>query len=112
QPLVSKHLAERVMRRYASTGKRQDLLTCAKLLSLAPSKEHAGKLMAGLEAAYEGRPLANLPNELAAAMTKAGANSPTLRLRQGEESAVSEALTMIADEKADAAKRQQLTGIF
>ena len=44
-----------LMRRYAATGQRKDLLTCAKLLELAPTKEHAGKLMAGLEAAYEGR---------------------------------------------------------
>src|SRR5690606_33116245 len=55
---------------------------------------------------------ANLPNELAAAMAKAGASSPTLRLRQGEPAAVDEALALIADEQADAAKRQQLVGIF
>ena len=86
--------------------------TCAKLLELAPSKEHAGKLMAGFEAAYEGRTIANLPVELAAAMAKAGATSPTLRLRQGDSAAVAEALAMIADDKADAAKRQQLVAIF
>jgi putative membrane-bound dehydrogenase-like protein len=112
QPLASKHLVERLMRRYASTGKRQDLLACARLLALAPNKDHASRLMAGLEAAYEGRPLANVPDELAAAMAKAGANSPTLRLRQGEPQAVDEALAAIADEGADAARRQQLIGIF
>ncbi len=112
QPLVSRHLSERLMRRYASTGLRKDLLTCAKLLELAPTKEHAGKLMAGFEAAFEGRTIANLPVELAAAMTKAGAVSPTLRLRQGDQTAVSEALAIIADEKADAARRQQLVAVF
>jgi putative membrane-bound dehydrogenase-like protein len=112
QPLVSKHLVERLMRRYASTGQRKDLLTCARLLELAPTKEHAGRLMAGFEAAYEGRTIANLPVELAAAMTKAGASSPTLRLRQGDQSAVAEALATIADDKADASKRQQLIAIF
>src|SRR6185369_17208628 len=112
QPIVSKHLAERLMRRYAATGQRKDLLTAAKLLELAPTKEHAGRLMAGLEAAYEGRTLANLPAELVTAMTKAGATSPTLKLRQGEPAAVAEALKTIADDKADAAKRQQLVAIF
>jgi putative heme-binding domain-containing protein len=68
--------------------------------------------MAGFEAAFEGRTIANLPVELAAAMTKAGAASPTLRLRQGDQAAVAEALAMIADEKADAAKRQQLVAVF
>lgn len=112
QPIVSKHLAERLMRRYAATGQRKDLLTAAKLLELAPTKEHAGRLMAGLEAAYEGRTIANLPVELATAMSKAGASSPTIRLRQGEKAAVEEALKTIADDKADAAKRQQLVAIF
>jgi putative heme-binding domain-containing protein len=112
QKLVGKHLVERLMRRYASSGKRQDLLACARLLALAPNKDQAAKLMAGLEAAYEGRPLANLPDELATAMAKAGANSPTLRLRQGEAQAVDDALATIADEAADVTKRQQLIGIF
>lgn len=112
QPIVSKHLSERLMRRYAATGQRKDLLTAAKLLELAPTKEHAARLMAGLEAAYEGRTIANLPVELATAMAKAGATSPTIRLRQGEKAAVVEALNTIADDKADAAKRQQLVAIF
>jgi putative heme-binding domain-containing protein len=112
QPIVSKHLRERLIRRYAATGQRRDLLTAAKLLELAPTKEHASRLMVGLEAAYEGRTIANLPVELATAMAKAGASSPTIRLRQGDKVAVAEALTMIADDKADAAKRQQLVAIF
>src|SRR4029079_18816938 len=112
QPLVSKHLTERLMRRYAASGQRKDLLTAAKLLELAPTKEHASRLMAGLEAAYEGRTITNLPVELASAMAKAGASSPTIRLRQGEKAAVTEALTTIADDKADAAKREQLVAIF
>src|SRR4029434_4281236 len=71
QPIVSKHLAERLMRRYAAMGQRKDLLTCAKLLEMAPTKEHAGRLMAGFETAYEGRTIANLPREVAADMTNA-----------------------------------------
>src|SRR5205823_4685574 len=66
----------------------------------------------GFETAYQGRTIANLPVELAAAMTKAGATSPTLRLRQGDKSAVADALTMIADDKADATKREQLIAIL
>ena len=112
QPIVKGTIVERLMRRYAATGKRQDLATCAKLLELAPGKEHASRLMAGLEAAYEGRTLANLPDELAAAMAKAGASSPTLALRQGDAAAVAEALKTIADKTGDAAKRQSLVVLF
>jgi putative membrane-bound dehydrogenase-like protein len=112
QPLVAQHLSERLMRRYGATGQRKDLLACARLLELAPTKEHAGKLMAGLESAYEGRSLANLPAELVTAMTKAGATSPTLKLRQGDATAVADALKLLADEKADVTKRQQFIQIF
>lgn len=112
QPLVRNHLSERLMRRYASTGQRKDLIYCAKLLELAPSKEHAGRLLAALEQAYQGRPLTNLPDELVTAMAASGATSPTLRLRQGDQGAVAEALKTIADESADASRRQQLVQIF
>jgi len=112
EPLVREHLNERLMRRYASTGQRKDLVYCARLLELAPSKEHAGKLLAALEQAYQGRPLSNLPDELVAAMASSGASSPTLRLRQGDKDAVAEALKTIADESADASRRQQLIQIF
>ena len=112
QPIVSGTIVERLMRRYAATGQRKDLLTCAKLLEMSPNKEMSGKLMAGFETAYEGRAIADLPPELAAAMAKAGNTSPTLRLRQGEPAAVNEALIMIADENADATKRQQLITIL
>lgn len=112
QPLVRDALAERLMRRFAATGVRKDLLTCAKLLELAPGKEHAAKLMAGFEAAYEGRTVANLPAELAAALAKAGSSSPTLKLRQGDPQAVADALKLVADEQADASRRQQFTQIL
>jgi putative membrane-bound dehydrogenase-like protein len=112
EPLVKGTIIERLMRRYAATGQRKDLVTCARLLEMAPSKEHAGKLMAGLEAAYEGRTLANLPDELVAAMSKAGATSPTLKLRQGDAAAVAEALKTIADESADVSRRQSLVVLF
>jgi len=112
QPLVKGTIIERLMRRYAATGQRRDLVTCARLLELAPNKESAGKLIAGLEAAYEGRTLANLPDELVTAMAKAGATSPTLLLRQGDAAAVAEALKTLADETADASKRQSLVVLF
>ena len=112
QPLVRSHISERLMRRYASTGQRKDLVYCAKLLELAPNKDHAGRLLAALEQAYEGRPLSNLPDQLVTAMAASGATSPTLRLRRGDKAAVDDALKTIADESADASRRQQLIQIF
>jgi putative heme-binding domain-containing protein len=107
EPLVRQHLIERLMRRYAATGLRRDLATAAELLKLAPSPTHAQRLLAGLEAAYQGRSMASLPPELAAAMAQVGGGSLLLRLRQGEPQAVAEALQTIADDRADPARRTQ-----
>lgn len=112
QAFVKDHLLERIARRYAASGQRKDLLTCGKLLKAAPTKEHAAKLMAGIEAAFQGRSMSALPPELVAAMAAAGSASPTLRLRQGDAAAVADALKEIASEAGDAAKRQQLIAIF
>jgi putative heme-binding domain-containing protein len=110
--LVQDHLLERIARRYAASGQRKDLLTCAELLKGVPRKEDAGKMMAGIEAAFQGRAMNALPPELVAAMAAAGNASPTLRLRQGDAEAVAAALGDIANDKVDAAKRQQLVAIF
>lgn len=111
-PMVRKHLLSRLMRRYASTGARRDLLTCAQLLAKAPNEESGKLLMAGFEEAYQGRSLAGLPTELAAAISKAGGASLPLRLRQGDASALEEALRLIPDEKGAVAVRRQLVEVL
>jgi putative heme-binding domain-containing protein len=98
--LVREHILERLMRRFAAAGTRKDLLTCARLLEMAPRPEHAKKLMAGLEKAFEGRALGALPQPLVAALASAGGGSLALQLRLGDGSAVDKALAIIADDKA------------
>ena len=70
------------MRRFAASGSRRDLATCARLLAMAPGPEHIKRLMAGFEAAAAGRSLAGLPPELANALAKYSGQSVTLALRQ------------------------------
>jgi putative heme-binding domain-containing protein len=100
RPMVFEHILPRLMRRFAAEGRRQDLLVCAKLLRAAPTPKHATRLLSGFEEAFRGRVLAGLPDELVAALAKAGGGSLILRLRQGEASAVAEALGVIGDSKA------------
>lgn len=112
QPLVKQHLTQRLMRRFAQSGQRKDLLACARLLALAPSAEHGKLLLAGFEEAYKGRSLTGLPDELVAAMAKTGGGSVALRLRQGDASAVDEALVVMANEKADKEQRLLYIRLF
>jgi putative heme-binding domain-containing protein len=111
-PIVRRTIAERIMRRYAASGSRQDLLTCAELLRLAPAPDDRKKLLAGLEAATSGRSLAGLPDELAEALAKSEGGSTLLGVRRGRPEAVEEALRDLADPKADPTRRLQYARLF
>ena len=112
RPIVQQALLSRLMRRYAQSGTRNDLLVCAKLLELSPDKAGTGELMKGFEEAFKGRTLTGLPAELAAALAKAGGGSITLGIRRGDADAIAKALNIISDDKADAKKRAELIQVF
>lgn len=105
EPIVSQHILERLMRRFAASGTRRDLLACATLLERAATAEQTAALMRGFEEAFKGRAMASLPDELVSAIARSGGESLIIKLRRGDEAAVREALTIVADEKADAEKR-------
>jgi putative heme-binding domain-containing protein len=104
-PLVDKVMVERIMQRYAMTGKADDLQTCAKLLALAPDKARKNRLMAGLLEAFRGRRILGLPDTLSKAIdeyqTSLGQSDLALGLRLGKAEAIDTALKIVADEKAD-----------
>lgn len=111
-PLVEKYILERMMRRFASTGSRNDLMVCAKLLELAPEKSHAEILMSGFETAMKGRSQTSFPKALVIAMSKYGGQSISLGIRQGDKAAIAKALKVVADSKADNQKRLDYIQIF
>jgi putative heme-binding domain-containing protein len=111
-PMFEANIAEQVMRRFAATGRRNDLTVCAELLKLAPESAAVTRLMAGFEAAYAGRPLTNLPDELAAALEKFSGSSVVLGLRQGRNDAIQDALNTLADQNADKTKQLQYVQVF
>lgn len=112
EELVQQHVLQRLMRRFAMTGKRLDLLACARLLEMSPGDEQTKALIAGFEEAFKGRSLAKLPSALVEALAKSGGGSLALRLRQEDASAITEALKIIQDADADIAKRLEYISIF
>jgi putative heme-binding domain-containing protein len=100
------------MRRFATEGRRADLLVCARLLRLAPSPAHSVHLMKGFEDAYRGRELAGLPDELLQALAASGKAPLILRIRQGDVAAIKESLALIANKKADATERLNQVRVF
>lgn len=112
QPMVQQHLLERLARRFASTGVRRDLLTCAGLFEQAPDEECRRRLAAGFEQAYRGRSMGGLPSELIQAMSRPGARSLAVRVRLGEAEAVTQALGVVRDETASKDRRVELMSIL
>ena len=112
RPLVQGHLLPRLMRRFATEGRRADLLVCAQLLRLAPTPAQSLPLMKGFEEAYRGRELAGLPDELLQALAASGKAPLILRLRQGDAAAIKESLAIVANPKADVTGRLNQIRVF
>ncbi|MFP6619898.1 MAG: hypothetical protein VB877_11165, partial [Pirellulaceae bacterium] len=110
--LAQEHILQRLMRRYASSGRQRDLVASARLLELAPDRAAQTRLMTGFEKAFEGRSLAELPPKLIAAIARVGGGSLKLRLRQSQPAAITESLKKIANPKTPASERVGLIEIF
>ena len=112
QPFVEEHLLNRIMRRYAQSGSRKDLLRCASLLQSASQETQTKQYLAGFEVAYQGRSLQGLPPELSAAIIESGGGSFELRLRQGDPSSLKTAMAGIIDNQLEATKRADWINIL
>ncbi len=112
RPLMTQHLTERLMKRYAAAGSRHDLLAAAELLNRAPDAVSTKLLLKGFEDAYKGRSLAGIPDELVNAIAATGGGSVALKLRQGDSAAIKTCLQVVGDGKAKLAERQHYLEIF
>ncbi len=110
--LVKQHILPRLMRRFATTEARADLLTCARLLDAAPTAEHRQLLMSGFEEAFKGRALPALPEPLLKSLARHGLASPHLRVRLREPEAVAAALKTVADDTAKPEERLLCVRLF
>lgn len=99
--IVREVLVERVMKRFALAGSREDLERCARLLELAPDEESRAVLMAGFEEAFKGREMVGFPPVLLEELGKAeGVVGRLVRIRQGDVGEVGRALADIEKEPA------------
>ena len=109
--LVRGTLLERMMKRYALSGTRLDLLSAATLLNAAPDKQATELLLKGFEEGFQGRSLAGIPQELVDALAKSGGGSLALRFRQAQPTALVEAISILNNPQAPAAQRLPLIEI-
>lgn len=108
-PMVENHVLERLMQRYAITGKPEDLQTCAELVTLSPGPEQTRRLIEGLKQAFQGREIKVLPPALSHALDEYqrsfGDSDLSLSLRRGDREALRRALNIVTDSRANIAER-------
>jgi putative membrane-bound dehydrogenase-like protein len=104
-PLVRQHLVPRLMRRFADSGTRQELVACATLLRLAPTDIDRRALLTGFEEAFRGRSLPPLPDELVQGLAASGRLNRALRVRQGDVAALQECLVDVTAIGVEPARR-------
>ena len=112
RPLVKQHITERLMKRYALAGSREELVAAAKLLKASPDKADTELLLKGFEEAYKGRSLAGIPSQLVDALAASGGGSTALRLRQGDQAAIEEALSKVSQRQGSPQERLEFVRIF
>ena len=109
EPMAREHVLPRLARRLAVDGLRSELKLLSRFFAQAPSPSHAAPLLAGLEEAYRGRAMNDLPEELVARLHSQGQVPLTLRLRQGEAAAITEAIALLANPKTRPEEQLRLT---
>src|SRR5262249_22050117 len=118
QPLVQRHIAERVARRYAAEGTDEGFASCPHLLTWAPTNADVERVLKGMELALSGRRLPGVPAPLAAWFSKAwpqkspGLGLIELGLRLGNTNASLAALNWVSGETASEADRAGLMEVL
>ena len=115
-PLFKKEMATRLMRRYAMAGGAENFEMCAKLLQLAPDEEAQKILMTGLQQAFQGATIPQLPASLTKAMDeyaeKAGDSDLVLGVQRGDKASLKKAIAVVKNSKADSLERTELAKLF
>ncbi|MDP6721504.1 MAG: HEAT repeat domain-containing protein, partial [Pirellulaceae bacterium] len=103
--IVKRHILERLVKRFAMTGSRRDLVFCAKLVESAPSNEVRSLVIKGFEGAYRGRSMPRLPQRLIDAISSSKTVPLFLGIRIGDKDATARGLKLIMDKKVDQLQR-------
>lgn len=101
--LFRDHLAEKLAKRYALAGGKENFNSCAELLSLSADEGVRAPIIRGIASAFEGSEMPKLPDSLTKAlndyMAKQSGGDLTLALRSGNTDALKNALKLLADTK-------------
>ena len=109
--MMRKTILPRLMQRFATPGTDEAWQVCSQLLEAAPDDESRRLLVEGLQESLAGRSI-EMPEHLTAILSRhaAGGGSLVLRLKQKEPDAIAEAIRLVSDSNASAARRIEAIG--
>lgn len=109
-------VAERLARRYAMAGAEENLLSAAKLLETAPDDDARQRLMTGIQLAFQGTAMPELPDALQAQMDEfansSGNNGLAISIRQGDREALKKAISLVGSSNSNPIERLELAKVF
>lgn len=115
-PLYRTFIAGRLMRRYAMAGGDANYLSCARLLERAPDEAAGKTLMTGLQLAFQGTSIADLPGPLTRQMddyaSRAGENDLVLAVLRKDAAAIAKGGQLLTDTSGDPVVRLELARAF
>ncbi len=112
EPMFQEIIAGRLMKRYAMAGGDENLKSCGLLLRQASDDKTKAMLLESMQAAFEGAPTPELPNELSKALSeyseKLGESGLVIRLKNGETAAIPEAQKAVMNKTLPTGVRTEL----
>ncbi len=107
--IVQDHILARLMRRYASEATPEAFSANLTLLNRSTDNTTTSRLMGGLQEAFQGKQIQNLPPALNAAIAayqeSMGTSGLVLGIQRGDKSAIKKAVALISNRNADNAQR-------
>ncbi|EMI22565.1 protein containing Putative membrane-bound dehydrogenase [Rhodopirellula maiorica SM1] len=114
--MVKQTILTRLVQRYASAGGVENFQHCAKLIAMAPDDASRGQLIQGIDLAFQGRAIPQLPESLDKALAdykaSIGQSDLILSLRRGDAAAIGEAIKLLSSPQTDLPLAIEVANVF
>ncbi|TWU17560.1 Cytochrome c [Novipirellula galeiformis] len=114
--IVKQTVLQRLVQRYASAGGEENLQHCGQLIAMAPDDASRSQLIQGIDLAFQGRAIPQLPESLDKALAdykaSIGESDLILSLRRGDAKAITEAIALLTSPQSDLPLAIEAANVF
>lgn len=114
--MIKQTILKRLVQRYAAAGGSDDFEHCAQLISMAPNDGFRSQLIQGIDLAFQGRSVPELPASLDTALSQykasMGQSDLILSLRRGDKKSLEAAIKLLSSPQADLSSAIEVANVF